>query len=119
MLKMCGARDTVSFKAVMEQKANRGSSKKPSSDSITYEGLYSEHTFHTGREEQKIVSCEPRSRISPDPFSKKNEYYMSLFINSKYDGEGIVKRPPLNLVICLDISGSMGSPFRSRSSSKM
>lgn len=33
--------------------------------------------------------------------------------NSKYNGQGIVQgRPKLNLVIALDVSGSMGSPFQ-------
>lgn len=34
--------------------------------------------------------------------------------NSKYNGQGIVQhgRPKLNLVIALDVSGSMSSPFQ-------
>jgi len=112
MMRMAGARDTVCFKAsITQDKATR---KKPSVDSITYEGIYCEHPFHTGHEEKKIVSCTPHSLISKDPLSENPEYYLGLFINSKYDGQGIVNRPPLNLVICLDISGSMNSAFRSR-----
>ena len=39
---------------------------------------------------------------------------MSIGLGSKYDGEGLIKhsaRPKLNLVICLDNSGSMGERF--------
>ena len=53
-----------------------------------------------------------------DPITQKIEYYLGIGLNSKYDGEGIkeLKRCPLNLVIALDISGSMFSPMEKRSS---
>lgn len=43
----------------------------------------------------------------------KQEYYMSVNFNSKFDGQGIVKygRPDVHLVVCLDVSGSMSCPF--------
>ncbi len=42
------------------------------------------------------------------------EYYVGCGMRCKLDGEGIKKhgRPPVQLSIVLDISGSMGSPFR-------
>jgi len=42
---------------------------------------------------------------------------VSVAFNSKYNGQGIVQhgRPKLNLVIALDVSGSMGSPFQGES----
>jgi len=44
----------------------------------------------------------------------KMQYWLSVNFNSKYDGEGIKKhgRPTLNLVVALDISGSMFDPFQ-------
>lgn len=107
---MCGARDTVGFRAAME------TGVKPKGASLTYEGTYSEHTFYTGSEMEEVISCECHSFISKDPLSQQDEYYLGIFQNSKFDGTGIVNRPPLNLVICLDISGSMASSFRSGSS---
>jgi hypothetical protein len=43
------------------------------------------------------------------------EYYVGCGMRGKLDGDGIKKhgRPPVQLSIVLDISGSMGSSFRS------
>jgi Mg-chelatase subunit ChlD len=43
------------------------------------------------------------------------EYWINIGTTSKYDGEGVKRfgRPACKFVIVLDISGSMGSPFKS------
>ena len=102
-----GARDIGNFVT------NISNRQIPSITSITYEGAYNEHFFYTGSETEKILSCTYSTLISRDPFSNQTEYYMTVGLNSKYDGSGIkeFKRPPLNLVVCIDVSGSMGNTF--------
>lgn len=79
---------------------------------ITYEGLFYDYFFDTG--EQKICEklfCPSYSyAISKDPFSNKPEYYLSVGLNSGIKAADF-QRKKLNLVIVLDISGSMSSPF--------
>ncbi len=43
----------------------------------------------------------------------RQEYFVNVGLISKYDGKGILKygRPKVKIVILLDISGSMSSPF--------
>lgn len=103
--RMAGARNVGAFTASI------ASGGIPSVSALTYEGIFSEHSFYTGREEEQIVSCECKGVISNDPLCNKQEYYLGIFLNSRFDGTGIANRPPLNLVICLDISGSMNSQF--------
>lgn len=79
---------------------------------ITYEGLFYDYFFDTG----KILECEKlfcpsySYAISKDPFSKKDDYYLSVGLNSGLKQEDF-QRKKLNLVIVLDVSGSMSSPF--------
>ena len=114
-MRVCGAMNTSSFTA----QYNSSSHSKPSSDSITYEGIYSEHYFYTGVEKEKDISCTCISLETPDPFTKTKEHYIGIFFNSKYDGSNLKdKRPPINIVICLDTSGSMNSTFNRTSQKK-
>ena len=53
----------------------------------------------------------------PDPISGKDEIFMTVGLNSSMDTETF-SRKPLNLVLVLDISGSMGSCFTSEGSGK-
>ena len=48
--------------------------------------------------------------MSADPFSGEREYYLSVGLNSGLK-ESDFNRRDLNLVIVLDVSGSMGAPF--------
>jgi Mg-chelatase subunit ChlD len=59
---------------------------------------------------------DPRffAAASVDPLTGTGETYVGMSFNSKYDGkEGTARygRPVLNLVVALDISGSMAIPF--------
>eukprot|EP01125_Pyxidicula_operculata_P016820 TRINITY_DN582_c0_g1_i2.p1 TRINITY_DN582_c0_g1~~TRINITY_DN582_c0_g1_i2.p1 ORF type:complete len:675 (-),score=160.07 TRINITY_DN582_c0_g1_i2:58-2082(-) len=85
----------------------------PPYSSLTYEGSYYQYYFETGIEEEKVFSATYTTAVSRDPVSSELEYYLCVGLNSKYSGKGLVKfgRKLLNLVILLDISGSMGSNY--------
>lgn len=87
----------------------------PITTDITYNGLYSEYYFDTGDQTKKSnemfypsYSCA----VSTDPLSKEQEYYLSVGLNSNIK-ESDFNRQKLNVVIVLDISGSMSSSFSS------
>lgn len=79
---------------------------------ITYEGLFYDYFFDTG----KVLKCEKlfcpsyTYAISKDPFSKTDDYYLSVGLNSGLTQEDF-QRKKLNLVIVLDVSGSMSASF--------
>ncbi len=81
---------------------------------ITYEGLFYDYFFDTSV--KKPISCDKlfcpsyTTAISKDPFSKKSEYFLSVGLNSNIKKSDF-SRKTLNLIIVLDISSSMSSPF--------
>ncbi len=79
---------------------------------VTYEGLFYDYYFDTGEKEdcQKLFCPSYSYAISNDPFSEEKEYYLSVGLNSGIK-ESDFQRKKLNLVIVLDISGSMSSSF--------
>jgi Ca-activated chloride channel family protein len=79
---------------------------------ITYEGLFYDYYFDTGQAKEcsKLFCPSYSYAISRDPFSKEPQYYLTVGLNS---GMTDFKRKKLNLVVVLDYSGSMGSPFDS------
>ncbi|MYB29818.1 MAG: VWA domain-containing protein [Cenarchaeum sp. SB0663_bin_5] len=79
---------------------------------ITYEGLFYDYYFDTGADsEYHVLFCPSYSyAVSADPFSNKTEYYLSVGLNSGIK-EADFGRKDLNLVIVMDVSGSMDSPF--------
>ena len=79
---------------------------------ITYNGLFYDYTFDTGQsdESKDLFSPSYSLAVSKDPISKQDELYMTVGLNSNIK-ESDFKRKKLNLVVVLDISGSMGSPF--------
>lgn len=84
----------------------------PLPSDITYEGLFYGYYFDTGAKEEctKLFCPSYSTAVSTDPLSKKNDYYLSVGLNSGIK-ESDFRRKKLNLVIVMDISGSMGSPF--------
>lgn len=86
----------------------------PISTDITYNGLFYDYYFDTGIQEQATEIFSPSYSIatSKDPISGEMEYYMTVDLNSNIK-ESDFQRKKLNLVILLDISGSMESSFNS------
>ncbi|MCE2508774.1 MAG: hypothetical protein J4G04_05690 [Nitrosopumilaceae archaeon] len=79
---------------------------------LTYEGLFDEYYFDTGsRTGCDILFCPSYSyAVSADPFSGGREYYLSVGLNSGLK-EADFSRKDLNLVIVVDVSGSMKGSF--------
>jgi len=101
-----GAKDIMNFRE------NIRNDYLPLPTDITYEGLFYDYYFDTGESEKcNELFCPSYSyAVTDDPFSGEPEYYLSVGLNSGMK-ESDFKRKKLNLVIVLDISGSMKSPF--------
>ena len=86
----------------------------PISTDITYNGLFYDYYFDTGikTESEHLFSPSYSCAISKDPISLRKEYYMTVGLNSNIK-ESDFQRKKLNLIIVLDNSGSMSSPFYS------
>lgn len=82
---------------------------------ITYNGIFSEYYFQIANEnaekntEDMFYPTYSMAK-SVDPLSGEEEYYMSVGLNSNIK-ESDFARKKLNLVLVLDISGSMSSGF--------
>ena len=102
-----GAKDTNNFKA------NIDNGYLPKLDSITYEGQFYNHYFDTalGGDECKELFCPSYATAKrKNQFSDEKEFFLAVGLNSGID-EKDFKRKKLNLVVVLDISGSMNSQF--------
>ncbi len=84
----------------------------PHPTDLTPEGLFYEYYFDPGKQQAcaELFCPSYASAISADPFSKQAERYLTVGLNSNLEAADF-KRKKLNLVVVLDISGSMGSPF--------
>ncbi len=108
-LSVGGAKDTNNFKENIEN------GYLPKLESITYEGQFYNHYFDTGLKGDKCkeLFCPSYSTAKrKNIFSNREEYFLSVGLNSGID-EKDFKRKKLNLVVVLDISGSMNSSFNS------
>ena len=107
-LSVGGAKDVNNFRE------NIKNGYFPISTDITYNGLFYDYSFDTGRKEQSQYLFSPSysTAISKDPVSNNNEYYMTVGLNSNIK-ESDFQRKKLNLVVVLDISGSMSSSLSS------
>ena len=89
----------------------------PISTDITYNGLFYDYYFNTGdsnsdKNSNDLFYPSYSTAISKDPISGVPEYYMTVGLNSNIK-ESDFARKKLNLVIVMDISGSMSSGFNS------
>lgn len=87
----------------------------PISTDITYNGIYSEYFFNTGnvdRSSNEMFYPSYSMAVSKNPITGETEYYMSVGLNSNIRKEDFIRKK-LNLVVVLDISGSMSSSFSS------
>ena len=87
----------------------------PISTDITYNGLFYDYYFDTGRSKGNENTTDMfyptySKAISKDPISGYSEYYMTVGLNSNIK-ESDFQRKKLNTVIVMDISGSMSSGF--------
>jgi Ca-activated chloride channel family protein len=103
-LSVGGAKDINNFRENIEQ------GYLPLPSDITYEGLFYDYYFDIGqgKECHKLFCPSYSYAISRDPFSPEPQHYLSVGLDS---GIKDFQRPKLNLVVVLDYSGSMGSPF--------
>lgn len=102
-----GAKDVNNFRE------NINNDFTPLPTDITYEGLYYDYYFDTGEEEEckKLFCPSYQYAVTKDPISGRDDYYLSVGLNSNLK-ESDFERKALNLVVVLDISGSMGSSFK-------
>ena len=89
----------------------------PISTDITYNGLFYDYYFNTGdsnktQNTQDLFYPTYSTAISKDPVSGVPEYYMTVGLNSNIK-ESDFQRKKLNLIVVMDISGSMSSTFNS------
>ena len=84
----------------------------PSPTDISHEGIFYDYFFDTGATQAcNDLFCPSYSTaVSADPFSENDEYFLSVGLNSNISAEDF-ERKKLNLVVVLDISGSMSSSF--------
>jgi len=101
-----GAKDINNFRE------NISNGYLPLPTDVTYEGLFYDYYFDTGQTEecQKLFCPSYTYAVTRDPFSGEEEYYLAVGLNSGMK-ESDFQRKKLNLVVVLDISGSMSSPF--------
>lgn len=101
-----GAKDINNFRE------NIQNNYLPLPTDITYEGLFYDYYFDTGKQEIcRDLFCPSYSyAMTNDPLSGKTDHYMTVGLNSGMKQDEF-KRKKLNLVLVLDISGSMGSSF--------
>ena len=101
-----GANDVNNFRANIENDF------LPLFTDVTYEGLFYDYFFDTGQTQacEELFCPSYAQAISQDPVSQTSEIYLAVGLNSGIQ-EGDFQRKNLNLVIVLDVSGSMSSPF--------
>jgi Ca-activated chloride channel family protein len=107
-----GAKDVNNFRA------NIAAGCLPQPSDITFEGLFYDYRFDTGR--PTSVATEGFSgnlfvptyacAVSPDPLSGEMEHFLAVGLKSDLR-KSEFSRKKLNLIVVLDISGSMESPF--------
>jgi Ca-activated chloride channel family protein len=103
-----GAKDIDNFRENIEN------NYLPQLSSITYEGLFYDYYFDTGQEEssdEEMFSPSYSMASIGNSRNEENELWLSVGLNSNIKASDF-SRKKLNLVVVLDISGSMNSSFR-------
>lgn len=109
---------TSNFRA----KVSSGKVQEVSLPELTFEGVLNDHYFDGGGVTDKDMEVRFSHAFVPDLFHTNIVHqYVGVATISKYDGDGIKKhkRPPSNIVIGLDVSGSMSGGFPGEISSKI
>jgi Ca-activated chloride channel family protein len=91
---------------------NIGEGYLPLPADVTPEGTFKEYYFDTGESEAcEELFCPSYSQaVSEDPISGEREQFMTVGLNSGIS-QSEFERSDLNLVVVVDTSGSMDSPF--------
>lgn len=84
----------------------------PLPETLSYEGLFYDYYFDTGGDGSCGSLFCPRysTAVTPDPLSGETEQYLTVGLDSGLSRSEF-DRKKLNLVVVLDISGSMSSAF--------
>ena len=84
----------------------------PIPESMAYEGLFHDYYFDTGGDGacESLFCPTYTPAVSADPLSGETDQFLSVGLDSGLAADDF-ERPPLNLVIVLDISGSMRASF--------
>mgnify|MGYP000106119111 CR=1 FL=1 len=101
-----GAADIATFRRNVEE------GYLPTPESLSYEGLFYNYYFDTGGDGSCSSTFCPTyaPAVSADPLSGETERYLTVGLDSGIASSEF-DRKRLNLVVVLDISGSMSSPF--------
>ena len=101
-----GAADANAFRTNVEE------GYVPQPTDLTYEGLFHDYYFDTGRSEPcEALFCPSYSTaVARDPLSEETERFVTVGLNSGISTADF-QRKPLNLVVVVDTSGSMGEQF--------
>ncbi|MBP7866827.1 MAG: VWA domain-containing protein [Acidobacteria bacterium] len=102
-----GAKDAGNFR----ENIRRGYLPLPTD--LAYEGLFYDYYFDQGPQEPcKSLFCPAyAAAVSKDPISGREDLYLSVGLQSGLDASTFTRKK-LNLVVVLDISGSMSANFR-------
>ena len=104
MQSFSGARNIVGFTNSIQ------AGVLPPHTHLTYEGLFNELKYNVGHKTDKVLDLHfgySRFQFINSKFDSSINDYMALFLKGKSDGEDREEDVNLNLVVCLDISGSM------------
>ena len=102
-----GAKDVTSFRD------NVAEGYAPSPEALSVEGLFYDYYFETGEDresEDALFYPTYSAAVSSDPLSGGTEQYLSVGLNSTLSTADF-ERKRLDLVVVLDVSGSMSSAF--------
>jgi Ca-activated chloride channel family protein len=79
---------------------------------LSYEGLFYEYYFDRGQEQEcnQLFCPSYSTAISEHPLDGEKENYMTVGLNSNMD-QNEFERKKLNVVVVMDVSGSMSSSF--------
>ena len=97
-----GAKDIDNFRRNVE------ADYLPSPADISHEGLFYDYFFETGPAQacEELFCPSYATAVSADPFSDQEEHFLAVGLNSNIKAEDF-ERKKLNLVVVMDISGSM------------
>jgi Ca-activated chloride channel family protein len=103
-----GAKDATNFRDNVRE------GYVPQPDALTYEGLFYDYYFDTGRADDppsdSLFYPSYATAVTDSPVTGEREQYLTVGLNSTLT-EADLERKPLNLVAVVDVSGSMNSQF--------